>query len=69
MVGRVVIFWEHRHYGFLQDAENGAEYFFHETDLPAGSSLPEKNRRVAFELGMRNGKQKAVNVRLVDGAR
>ncbi len=69
MHGRVLIFWPHRHYGFLQNVTNGEEHFFHETDLPEGSPLPEKNQRVTFELGTWQGKQKAFNVRFADGAR
>lgn len=64
MIGKVVTFFEQRHYGFLVDATSGVEFFFHESDL-GGQPIPPKGQPVSFTLGTWSGRQKAFNVRAV----
>jgi len=64
MIGKVITFFEQRHYGFLVDAATGKEFFFHESDL-GGGPIPVKGQPVSFSLGTWGGRQKAFNVRAV----
>jgi cold shock CspA family protein len=64
MTGRVLSYWSDRSYGFVE-SETGDSFFFHRSDLPPGSSDPERGQPVAFDVAAnpRNGKQKAFRVR------
>ncbi len=65
MQGKVIVFWNHRHYGFIGDVASSSEFFFHEDDLAPDSMPPAKGKLVTFEIGTWKGKPKATNVRVL----
>ena len=65
MQGRVAVFWQHKHFGFITEGNNPSEIFFHQNNLAPGSSLPEKGSRVTYDIGDFNGRRVADNVRVI----
>jgi cold shock CspA family protein len=70
--GKVLRWFNDRSYGFLVASEtvgvvhSGMEFFFRSDDLPPNTVPPRRGSRVVFEVGEgRNGKNKAVNVKVV----
>lgn len=69
MKGRVVIFWPHKHYGFVIDTASRKEYFFHENSLAQGSAVPTKGQYVTFKLGHFGDREQAIDVTPTGGVR
>jgi cold shock CspA family protein len=67
--GRIITFFDHRHYGFIGELDSPAEYFFHEDDLVSGSAFPAKGLPVTFEITQWKGRTKAVAVQVFGTAR
>ena len=65
MVGKVAVFWPHKHFGFITEGNTTREIFFHQDNLTLGSSLPEKGSTVSYEVSEFNGRRCAANVRVV----
>jgi len=66
MVGKVLVFWPHKHFGFLKEAATLQEIFFHHDNIAPACPLPEKDSLVSFDLGKRpDGRQHAINVRVL----
>ena len=65
MQGRVAVFWQHKHFGFITEANTPTEIFFHENNLAPGSPFAEKGSRVTSEIGEYNGRRVADNVRVL----
>jgi cold shock CspA family protein len=66
MQGKVLVFFEHRKFGFIAATDTDQELFFHVSDvIPLGSTPPEKGQWVSFDLGKWKGKDKAINVRIL----
>jgi cold shock CspA family protein len=65
MQGRVAVFWQHKHFGFITEGNTPSEIFFHENNLVPGSPVPEKGSRVSYEIGDYNGRRVADNVRIL----
>jgi cold shock CspA family protein len=68
MQGKIIVFWGHRHYGFIGDLDSANEYFFHTEDLAPNSAPPAKGLPVAFDTGQWKGRPKAINVRVLSSA-
>ena len=64
MTGVIVRAYPERGYGFLA-SDDGQELFFHRFDCQDLDEFPSKGKRVSFEMGVFNGRPKAVNLRPV----
>jgi cold shock CspA family protein len=61
MQGVILKFYPERRYGFLQDSDSGADYFFHRGDIK-DDMVPPTGTPVSFDVGEHNEKRKAFNV-------
>jgi cold shock CspA family protein len=70
MLGKVSWFSVQKKFGFLTAESNAKDeqskdYFFHQNDIVTGSEVKAEDR-VQFDLGERNGRVKAINVRIAE---
>lgn len=63
-----ITYYSRRGYGFIEAPELGRELFFHCKELPDTDRrrFDLQGKRASFDLGQRDGKPVAVNVRIVD---
>ena len=65
--GHVAFYSTTKGYGFIRPSDGGDDLFFHITRvLPlAAADEPEVDQRVEYEIGERNGRPTAVDVRYI----
>ena len=68
MTGKVAVFWQHKHFGFISEGNTTNEIFFHQNNLAPDSPSPEKGSRVTYDIGEYNGRRVADNVRVLPSA-
>lgn len=69
MYGTIKLF-DPRGYGFIRPSDGSDDLYFHCSDLPGerGKRFIDVGTVVEFDLGTRNGKPLARNIRVVGGA-
>jgi cold shock CspA family protein len=65
VTGKVAVFWQHKHFGFIAEGNTTNEIFFHQNNLAPDSLPPEKGSRVTYDIGEYNGRRVADNVRVL----
>jgi cold shock CspA family protein len=63
--GTVISFDRFKGYGFALPDDGGNDIFIHRNNLPADHRYLEQADRIDYEVGDRNGRPIAVNVRLL----
>jgi cold shock CspA family protein len=65
VTGRIAVFWQHKHFGFIAEGKTTNEIFFHQNNLAPDSPPPEKGSSVTYDVGEYNGRRVADNVRVL----
>lgn len=65
-----VKFFDPRGFGFIRPSDGSEDIYFHCSELPGerGRRFVDEGAVVEYEIGTRNGKRVARNIRIVGGA-
>jgi len=70
MLEGTVKLFDHRGFGFVRPSDGSEDIFFHCSELPGGRGKRsiDEGAYVQYELGTRNGRKVARNIRILVGA-